>query len=837
MDEKNTSLQEMSQEKGLQANEVVSNELLATAATALWRIEYDEKGEISKCTWSSSFRKMFGYESQADFPDEWASWLKLIHPADKEYVENEYTAALQDYSDTKIYDIEYRMRGKQSGYRWYRDVAHITRRADGTPLVAEGVVVLQKSSVNEKLRLALREAEKANRESQAKTEMLRRTEDFNRNILDKSACGMVSYRLPNHDNMYLNAAALRVFGARDIAEAETEVPRTLTAAVFNDSAVVDKLIEIQKQDGSVDYECQVTNSKGRTSNLLLHSETVTNPLGERIAYTTFLDVSENKQLLAINDRLSRQNHVIIGLAREYSSVWLIENEGNFVRRYKGTGSNRFVEEVLNVIEDGICYNDGMNYYMSLCVLKDDWEDFAKKTQYETVLAEIRKKPIYNVVYRRHYKGKIEYFQISYALVDKNSDSSNFVMGYKNINDLVLADHKRNEELAAALAAAEQANIAKTQFLNSMSHDIRTPMNAIIGFTSLAASHIDKPELLQDYLQKISVASEHLLALINDVLDMSRIESGKMRIVEKPMHLSELLEEIRTIIQPTVGAKQLELVLDTVDVEHEHIIADRLRLTQVLLNILGNGVKFNKVGGMISLQIKEERNAPQGCANYKFIIRDTGIGMSAEFQKHIFESFSRAETATVSGIQGTGLGMAITKKIVDMMNGTIAVKSKVGVGTEFDVCLTFRIAGGRKAAKPLPAQTKAEIEAALQGKHILLVEDNKLNQEIAQTILTEAGFVIDTADDGTVAVEKLRQSAAGRYDLVLMDIQMPIIDGYEATRRIRALNTENASIPIIAMTANAFDEDKEKALAAGMNGHLAKPINICLLKKAIAKALL
>ena len=838
MDEKNTSLQEMSQEKSLQANEVVSNELLATAATALWRIEYDEKGEMSKCTWSSSFRKMFGYDSQADFPDEWDSWFKLIHPADKEYVEKEYTAALQDYSNTKIYDIEYRMRGKQSGYRWYRDVAHITRRADGTPSVVEGVVVLQKSSVNEQLRLALREAEKANRESQAKTEMLRRTEEFNRSILDKSACGMVSYRLPNHDNMYLNAAALRVFGARDIAEAETEVPRALKAAVFNDPTVVKKLIELQTQDGSVDFECQITNCKGRTSNLLLHSETVMNPLGERIAYTTFLDISENKQLQAINDRLSKQNHVINGLASEYSSVWLIEDEGKFVRRCKDTNANIFVKEIISFVEQEPTYAEGMEYYKRVCVHEDDWAEFDKKTRYETVLAEIRKKPVYNVVYRRHYQGKMEYFQISYALVDKNSDSSNFVMGYKNINDLVLADHKRNEELAAALVAAEQANIAKTQFLNSMSHDIRTPMNAIIGFTSLAAAHMDKPELLQDYLQKISVASEHLLALINDVLDMSRIESGKMKILEKPMHLSELLQEIRTIIQPTASAKQLELVLDTVDVEHEHIIADRLRLTQVLLNILGNGVKFNKVGGMISLQIKEERNAPQGCANYKFIIRDTGIGMSTEFQKHIFESFSRAETATVSGIQGTGLGMAITKKIVDMMNGTIAVKSKLGVGTEFDVCLTFRIAGGRKAAaKPQPAQTKAEIEAALQGKHILLVEDNKLNQEIAQTILTEAGFVIDTADDGTVAVEKLRQSAAGQYDLVLMDIQMPLMDGYEATRQIRALNTENASIPIIAMTANAFDEDKEKALAAGMNGHLAKPINICLLKKAIAKALL
>lgn len=838
MDEKNTSLQEMSQEKSSQANEVVSNELLATAATALWRIEYDEKGEISKCIWSSSFRKMFGYDSKADFPDEWDSWFKLIHPDDKAYVENKYNAVLQDYSDAKIYDIEYRMRGKQGGYRWYRDIAHITRRADGTPSVAEGVVVLQKYSVNEQLRLALREAEKANRESQAKTEMLRRMEEFNRTILDKSTCGMLSYRLPNHDNMYLNAAALRVFGARDIAEAETEVPRALSAAVFNDQAVVEKLIELQTQDGSVDYECQITNSKGRTSNLLMHSETVMNPLGERIAYTTFLDISENKQLLEINDRLSKQNHVISGLTSGYSSVWLIEDEGKFVRRYKGTNANTFVKEIISFMEQDPSYEEGMEYYKRMCVQKDDWTEFDKKTRYETVLAEIREKPIYNVVYRRHYQGKTEYFQISYALVDKNGESSNFVMGYKNINDLVLADHKRSEELAAALAAAEQANIAKTQFLNSISHDIRTPMNAIIGFTSLAAAHMDKPELLQDYLQKISVAGEHLLALINDVLDMSRIESGKMRILEKPMHMSELLQEICTIIQPTVSAKQLELVFDTVDVEHEHIIADRLRLTQVLLNILGNCVKFNKVGGMISLQIKEERNAPQGCANYKFTIRDTGIGMSAEFQKHIFEPFARAETATVSGIQGTGLGMAITKKIVDMMNGTIAVKSKLGVGTEFDVCLTFRIAGGRKAAaKPLPAQTKADIEAALQGKHILLVEDNKLNQEIAQTILTEAGFVIDTADDGTVAVEKLRQAAAGSYDLVLMDIQMPLMDGYEATRRIRALNTENALIPIIAMTANAFDKDKEKALAAGMNGHLAKPINICLLKKAIAKALL
>ena len=707
-----------------------------------------------------------------------------------------------------------------------------------TRKTAEAIKDRQTLSINEQLRRALCEAEEANRENEVKTEIMRRTEDFNRTILDKASCGIVSYRLPKHDNMYLNAAALRVFDCRDIAEAQTELPRTLSAAVFNDQAALEKLREMKTTDGSVDFECQLTNSKGRTSNLLLHSETVTNPLGERIAYTTFLDVSENKQLLAINDRLAMQNNVINGLASEYSTVWLVEDEGRFLKRYKGVGDNDCVKAFLKFIEQNPSYNDNIRHYMSLFVCEDGHEDFIEKTQYETVLAEIRKKPVYNVIYRRKYHNDIEYYQITYALVNDAAKSSDFVMGFKNINDLVLADHKRNEELAAALAEAEQANRAKTQFLNSMSHDIRTPMNAIIGFTSLAASHMDRPELLRDYLHKISISSEHLLALINDVLDMSRIESGKVRLVEQPLQLAELLEEIRTIIQPNITAKQLDFVVDTVDVVHENIITDKLRLTQVLLNILGNGVKFNKVGGMISLQVKEERNASEGCANYKFIIRDTGIGMSKEFQKHIFESFTRAETATVSGIEGTGLGMAITKKYVDMMNGTITVKSKLGEGTEVDVRLTFRIAGGKKAAaKPLPVQTKADIEAALQGKHILLVEDNKLNQEIAQTILTEAGFVVDTADDGTVAVDKLSKAAAGQYDLVLMDIQMPLMDGYEATRRIRALNTEIASIPIIAMTANAFDEDKEKALGTGMNGHLAKPINICLLKKAIAKALL
>ncbi len=523
-----------------------------------------------------------------------------------------------------------------------------------------------------------------------------------------------------------------------------------------------------------------------------------------------------------------------------------------------------------------------------------------------------------------------------------------------------------QELKVALMQAESANSAKTAFLNNMSHDIRTPMNAIIGFTSLAASHIDNKEMVKDYLRKIGTSSEHLLSLINDVLDMSRIESGKVKIDEKPLHLPDLLHDIRTIIRPSISSKQLDFLIDTVDVVDEDIIADKLRLTQILLNILSNGVKYNKTGGTISLRVKQEKRAPKGCARYHFIIRDTGIGISEEFQKHIFENFSREETATVSGIQGTGLGLAITKKIVEMMGGTISLESEEGVGSEFDVCLTFKLDGEKKiyekidslqglrvlvadddtdtclsissmlteigmrsewtvsgkeavvrakhavdmgdefyayiidwlmpdmngietvrrirrvigdsspiiiltaydwsdveeeareagvtafCEKPLfmselrdilsqPVQvTNVEPEPEIispEGKKILLVEDNELNQEIAVEILKEAGFEVEVAGDGSIAVEKMAASKPGQYDLILMDIQMPVMDGYEATRQIREMKAPHCKqIPILAMTANAFEDDRTLAVQAGMNGYLTKPIQIDNMLKTISSML-
>ena len=316
----------------------------------------------------------------------------------------------------------------------------------------------------------------------------------------------------------------------------------------------------------------------------------------------------------------------------------------------------------------------------------------------------------------------------------------------------------------------------------------------------------------------------MLSLINDVLDMSRIESGKMRLQEQCCNLPELLNGLQNIVQADVHAKHQQLSVDASNIRNQEVYCDKLRLNQVLLNLVGNAVKYTEEGGSISLKVTERTGAAKGCASYDFCVRDTGIGMSREFLAHIFEPFERERTSTVSGIQGTGLGMPITKNIVNMMNGTITIDSEQGKGTEVTLCFLFRVP--QCICEPDCKPEKNEAEVSFCGKRILLTEDNELNQEIAMTILEEDGFEVDVAENGAVAVEKMKNSAPGTYDVILMDIQMPVMDGYEATAAIRSLeNQALAQTPIIAITANAFVEDKRRAIDAGMNGHLGKPIEI------------
>ena len=525
---------------------------------------------------------------------------------------------------------------------------------------------------------------------------------------------------------------------------------------------------------------------------------------------------------------------------------------------------------------------------------------------------------------------------------------------------------KNKELELSIEHEAIANRSKREFLFNMSHDIRTPMNAIIGFTSLAATHVDNKEQVLDYLKKISISSQHLLSLINDVLDMSRIESGKVKIEEKVVHLPDLIHDLRSIIQSNVSAKRLSLLIDTMDVYDEDIITDPLRLNQVLLNILSNAIKFTPSGGTISIQIIQKNTGIKDRADYEFRVKDTGIGMSEEFMDHIFEEFAREETSTVSRIQGTGLGMAIAKRIVDLMGGTIEVNSEQGVGSEFVVKIRFKVAdnkvehktieqlegiralvadddtdcclnvckmlrtiglrpdwtiSGKEAvirakdaieqndafnvyiidwmipdmngvevvrnirkfigeetpiiiltaydytdieqeakeagvtafcSKPLfmselrevlekPFVLREDVQEVkhenFNDKRVLLAEDNELNREIAYEILKELGLTVDVVEDGKQALDAIDIHDAFYYDLVLMDVQMPNMDGYEATKAIRSLvDKDKANVTIYAMTANAFEEDKNNALEAGMNGHIAKPFDIKQLSTVLSNIL-
>ncbi len=406
--------------------------------------------------------------------------------------------------------------------------------------------------------------------------------------------------------------------------------------------------------------------------------------------------------------------------------------------------------------------------------------------------------------------------------------------YKKVIDVEKA---YSGELEEARKKAEAANQAKSSFLFNMSHDIRTPMNAIIGFTELAQKHKDDPEKVDDCLDKVSSSSKHLLSLINDVLDMARIESGKLEFEEKIINIREASKPAMAIAYENAATRGLTLTLHSGPVGDEYIYGDPLKISQIALNIMSNAIKYTNPGGKIDVRVDGVPCDDPERLMCDLIVEDTGIGISEEFLARIFEPFERSANTTQTGIQGTGLGMAITKELVEKMGGQIWVESKLGEGTRVTVRFNFRRAAGEcEETSCLSGEGEAD-EVILHGKRILLVEDNELNREIAEEILSDAGMIVDSAEDGDVAVEIMKNAREGQYDLILMDIQMPRMNGYDATRAIRNLPNEKiSSIPIITMTANAFEEDKQNAINAGMNGHTAKPIDVKKLLKMLTDIL-
>ena len=430
---------------------------------------------------------------------------------------------------------------------------------------------------------------------------------------------------------------------------------------------------------------------------------------------------------------------------------------------------------------------------------------------------------------RNEDGEVVSFVLSFMLLsDDQVEKLELDAKIAEQNDLL---EKQQVMLQKALSMAQSSDRAKTTFLSNMSHDIRTPMNAIVGFTDLAMAHIDEKDQVLDYLHKLGQSSNHLLSLINDVLDMSRIESGKMVLSEKNEDLVEIVNALKDIVQADVNAKNLVFDVE-MDISESGIVCDKLRLNQVLLNVLSNAIKYTQAGGSIHMHISEKESMKPDSSMYEFRIRDNGMGMNPDFLKTIYEPFTRANSSTVSGIQGTGLGMSITKNIVEMMGGRIEIFSEENKGTEVVIDLDFKLHGS--------ARIRARMESEnfdFTGKKVLLVEDNEMNRQIACDLLEDNGFEVFTAENGEEAVELVRQSVPGQYDIVLMDVQMPVMDGYAATRAIRVLPAGYQSrIPIIAMTANAFEEDRKAALDAGMDEHISKPINFDKMKYILSRFL-
>ncbi len=559
-----------------------------------------------------------------------------------------------------------------------------------------------------------------------------------------------------------------------------------------------------------------------------------------------LERKQRKLEESYQNQLKEQLMVFDTLARNFKNVYFLDLKKETARVLKLEAD--YVDVPGKKDRREFPFKAVLDRWINTGVYPEDRERIRRTISLENAKKIFKSQNEFTGNYRSLVNGKIQHYQYSISKADK--DATKAILGFQNVDDIVkehlaaVEEEKRKEKiLQEALNEAKYATHAKTTFLSNMSHDIRTPMNAIIGYTTLAQMHLDDKEQMQDYLQKIHTSGKHLLNLINEILDMSRIESGTVKLEENPVHLPDVLHDLLIMIQGQVEAKQQHFYIDSSGIVNEDIITDKLRLNQILLNIVSNAIKYTDIGGNIRIQVSEFPCQIKNCATYQFSIKDNGKGMSKEFVGHVFDSFSRERSSTVSGIQGTGLGMSITKNIVDMMKGNITVESELGKGSEFVVTLDFRLSEGKTDTKAAFGQgnaktdekvlTAKELPCNYSGRHVLLVEDNELNREIATAILTETGITVDAVTDGTEAVEFMDEAAEDTYDLIFMDIQMPKMDGYRATMEIRSLkNNRKANIPIVAMTANAFEEDKKKAFAAGMNGHIAKPINMTEIAKVL-----
>ena len=554
-----------------------------------------------------------------------------------------------------------------------------------------------------------------------------------------------------------------------------------------------------------------------------------------------MDINEQKLTELMEEQQKKlyfeSQNIIKGLSAFYHSVFYVdlveETFQTFVIR----------EDVAERLNHSDEYGALFGIYYEHLIHEEDKERFKQ----EMCLTAIKKRvqegeTIYDLEYRRDYSGYYGWMRIHIILAEsRNGAPIKIILASHNVEKEKEQEAQSQQALFAAYEAARNANEAKSHFMAQMSHDIRTPMNAIIGMTAIAMGQADNEERVKDCLQKISLSSSHLLHLINEVLDMSKIERGQITLTEAPFSLKGMFHEIGSIVYNESMEKGQALRFLTDDIIHDNLLGDAGKIRQVLINLINNAIKYTPCGGTITVTSKEMTSGIPGVGCFVFTVEDNGIGISEEFLDHIFVPFAREENCHVRKVQGTGLGMSISHGIVTAMQGSIRVESKQGAGSRFIVTLTIRTLeeeGGEAAVlRALSGNTGRKLETCLQGLRLLLVEDNELNMEIAETLLRDAGFIVDRAENGYEALKLFNDSEPGTYDAILMDLQMPVMDGYTAASEIRnSSHPEAKTVPIIALTANAFAEDISKVMAAGMNDHVTKPIDFDRLLAALRKCI-